>query len=239
MTAVQTGARRERVRAATIAEIKQIALALMHEHGTTNVRFTDIAREMGMTPPALYRYFADRDELLSALIADGFDELGRAVAQARDAAPPDDPLAQWLAGAQAYRRWAKREPQQFALILGLPVPGYTKPEQGPTTEAAQRAMGQLVALFVRARWQGKLGAPLVREVAPAMVNCAVMTSQDMGVVLPPQNFQGMLYAWASLHGFVSLEAYGHFNWMEPEARDALFASQMTLAAEAAGLPVPT
>lgn len=236
MSAVQTGARRERVRAATITEIKQTALALMHEHGTTNVRFTDIAREMGMTPPALYRYFADRDELVGALIADGFDELGRVVAQARDAADPGDPMAQWLAGAEAYRQWAGREPQQFALILGLPVPGYTMPEQGPTTEAAMRAMGQLVALFVRAQQQGKLGPAMVGRVAPSMANCAVMTSQDFGVVIPPENFQAMLYAWASLHGFVSLEAYGHFSWIEPDARDALFVAQMTLAGQVAGLP---
>ena len=47
--------RRERARAATIAEIKQTALELMSEQGTTDVRFTDIARVMGMTPPALYR----------------------------------------------------------------------------------------------------------------------------------------------------------------------------------------
>ena len=64
--------RRERARAATIEEIKATALEQMRESGTTDIRFTDIARAMGMTPPALYRYFADRDELLSALIVDGF-----------------------------------------------------------------------------------------------------------------------------------------------------------------------
>lgn len=240
MAAVQTGARRERVRAATIAEIKRTALALMHAHGTTNVRFTDIAREMGMTPPALYRYFADRDELISELFTDGFDNLGQAVAQARDTAPADDPMAQWLAGAQAYRQWARQEPHQFALIFGQPVPGYTKPDQGPTTEAAYRAKGQLVALFVQAKQQGRLGTPRVREVAAAIVDCAIATAQRMGTeALPPRTFQAMLHAWAGLHGFVSLEAYGHFDWMEPAARDALFTSQMTLAAEAAGLPPAT
>ena len=45
----------------------------MREQGTTDVRFTDIARVMGMTPPALYRYFADRDELLTDLITDAYD----------------------------------------------------------------------------------------------------------------------------------------------------------------------
>src|SRR3954462_5290093 len=114
--------RRERARAATIAEIKQTALDLMREQGTTDVRFTDIARVMGMTPPALYRYFADRDALLTDLITDAFDDLGRSLSEARDAVPERDMGGRWLAAAQGSRQWAKREPQQFALILGMPVP---------------------------------------------------------------------------------------------------------------------
>src|SRR5215510_16201657 len=67
--------RRERVRAATIEEIKATALRLMHDQGSADLRFSDIAREMGMTAPALYRYFSDRDALLSALVADAYNDL--------------------------------------------------------------------------------------------------------------------------------------------------------------------
>jgi hypothetical protein len=52
----------------------------------------------------------------------------------------------------------------------------------------------------------------------------------------PATFQAILNTWASLHGFTSLEAYGHLNWLTPEARDALFVSGVRLAARAAGLP---
>jgi hypothetical protein len=48
----------------------------------------------------------------------------------------------------------------------------------------------------------------------------------------------MLHAWASVHGFACLEAYGHFDWMAPEARDALFATQVRVAAQTAGMPAP-
>jgi hypothetical protein len=48
----------------------------------------------------------------------------------------------------------------------------------------------------------------------------------------------MLQTWAMLHGFVSLEAYGHLDWLDGDARDALFLSQVRLAAQASGLPVP-
>ena len=67
--------RRERVRASTLAEIKGCALDLMREQGSTQVHFSDIARAMGMTAPALYRYFADRDDLLTALIRDAYNDL--------------------------------------------------------------------------------------------------------------------------------------------------------------------
>ena len=149
--------RRERARAATIEEIKATALDLMREQHTTDVRFTDIARVMGMTPPALYRYFADRDELLTELITDAYDELGRQVAASRDQAPESDIGGRWLAAAQAYRSWARQQPEQFSLILGMPVPGYAAEEEGPTTEAAKRAMSQLSALFTDAAEKGQLG----------------------------------------------------------------------------------
>jgi hypothetical protein len=48
----------------------------------------------------------------------------------------------------------------------------------------------------------------------------------------------MLNCWVSLHGFTSLEAYGHLEFLSPEARDALFEAGVHLAAMAAGLPLP-
>ena len=229
--------RRERLRAATIDEIKQTALRLMRESGTIDVRFTDIARAMDLTPPALYRYFADRDALLSDLIADAYTTLGREVAAARDAVPADDLAGRWLAVAQAYRRWARREPQQFALIFGLPLPGYVAPESGPTTEAARGAMAELSRLFLDARAQGRLEHPWLRGVPPALRAAASVKHSDDDVAdIPPESFQAMLHAWASLHGFTSLEAYGHFDWMGADAVEDLFLGQARLAARAAGIP---
>jgi AcrR family transcriptional regulator len=226
--------RRERARAATVEEIKATALELMHEQGTTDVRFTDIARVMGMTPPALYRYFADRDELLVALITDAYDDLGDAVAVARDAVDAEDVGGRWIAAADAYRQWALREAQQFSLIFGLPVPGFVAPEEGPTTEAASRALSQLAGLFADALRRQRLDPPLVRTVPGALRDC--VADENKFTDIPPESFQAMLHAWASLHGVTSLEAYGHLDWMDPGARDALFLGQVQLAALTAGLP---
>ena len=234
--------RRERTRAATIQEIKQTALQLMRTQGTTDLRFSDIAREMGMTAPALYRYFADRDELLTAMIVDAYNDLGEAVAKARDQVPVDDPTGRLYAVGQAYRAWARSEPQRFALILGMPVPGYSAPEEGPTTEAAQRAMAQLKALFFDAADRQLLQPPLLREVSESLREC-VRAEHDLfhpdEPMLPAETFQAMLHCWAALHGFTCLEAYGHLDWLPAEGRDALFDASIRLIAATTGLPEPS
>jgi len=229
--------RRERQRAATVEEIKTVARGLMRDQGTTEVRFTDIAKEMGMTPPALYRYYGDRDELLTDLIADAYRELGQTVAEAREQRGPDDVAGRWLAAGTAYRDWARREPQQFALILGMPVPGYVAPEDGPSTDAARDAMAQLAALFIRAAELGVLKPPLVREVSDEMSACAADKHPELGDLVPPESFQAMIQAWATLHGITCLDVYGQFDWMSEEARDQLFRATLRSAAAAAGIPI--
>ena len=229
--------RRERQRAATVEEIKEVARGLMREQGTTDVRFTDIAKEMGMTPPALYRYFADRDALLTELIADAYRELGREVAEAREQCDPDDIGGLWIAVGTAYRNWARRESEQFALILGMPVPGYVAPEDGPTKDAAKDAMAQLSLLFIRAAELGVLQEPLVRDVSDEMAACAAEKHPEQGGLVPPESFQAMIQAWATLHGITCLDAYGQFDWMTDEAREALFVSTLRTSALAAGIPI--
>ncbi len=230
--------RRERARAATLVEIKQTALELMREHGTTDVRFTDIARVMGLTPPALYRYYADRDELLTDMITDGYSDLAASLAAAVRPDQLPSPAEHLLLVAQAYRTWAKDDPQRFALIFGLPVPGYAAPQEGPTVEAAQRAMGNLAEVVHHAAAAGVLGDPLVTEVDPALAS-AFEEDQKTGVVakeLTLPRYQAMLHAWAALHGFVCLETYGHFDWFPPEVPDVLFRAQVDLVGRAIGFP---
>jgi AcrR family transcriptional regulator len=229
--------RRERQRAATVEEIKAVARRLMRDQGTSEVRFTDIAKEMGMTPPALYRYYADRDALLTDLIIDAYGDLGRTVSEARERHDPDDVAGRWLAAGTAYRDWARREPQQFALILGMPVPGYVAPEDGPTTDAAKDAMAQLAALFIRAAELGVLQPPLVRDVSDEMAQCAADKHPELDDLVPPESFQAMIQAWATLHGITCLDAYGQFDWMSDGARDQLFLATLRTAAVAAGIPV--
>ena len=231
--------RRERARAATVAEIKQTALELMREQGNTDVRFSDIARVMGLTPPALYRYYADRDELLTDMITDAYRDLGAALqvsARGVDTVAAADQL-QLVAGA--YRGWALADPQRFALIFGPPVPGYAAPEDGPTVEAAQGAMANLAAVVHRAAERGELREPIIIGVEPEAQACLMEDKSDgFADGLSPAVHQAMIHAWASLHGFVCLEAYGHLDWFTSPAREQMFRAQVTLAGLAIGISGP-
>src|SRR6266536_658875 len=60
--------RRERVRAATRAEILLAARDLLVAGGTEDVTLRGIAAKLGITAPALYRYFDSREQLLGAPI---------------------------------------------------------------------------------------------------------------------------------------------------------------------------
>ncbi|MEP6852771.1 MAG: TetR/AcrR family transcriptional regulator [bacterium] len=230
--------RRERVRAATVEEIKRTALTLMREQATADVRFADIARAMGLTAPALYRYFADRDELLTAMIVDAFDDLAAALREGAAAVEPDDLWQRLMAIAQTYRRWAGRDPAQFALIFGMPVPGFAASKEGPTADAAKSAMAHLEVVVLAAIDRGLAGPMLLGEVDAGLAVELEHDHGNSGKLIPPAAHQAMLLSWASLHGFVCLEAYGQFSWLSEGSRDALFTSHVRTAAAALGVPGP-
>src|SRR3954467_6104095 len=116
---------RARVRAEMTDEIKTVARRHLAADGA-NLSLRAVARDMGMASSAVYRYFASRDELLTALIIDAYDTVGAAAEEA--AAGIENPTERWLATTHAVREWARNDPHQWALIYGSPVPGYQAPQ---------------------------------------------------------------------------------------------------------------
>src|SRR5689334_18627833 len=116
--------RRERFRDNVREQICEVARKQMADSGTAAVSLRAIARELKLTAPALYRYFASRDELITALILDAFNSLADTLAATAQAAAPDNPWNQMTAVLIAYRAWALAHPTDFQLIYGNPIPGY-------------------------------------------------------------------------------------------------------------------
>ena len=87
MAEIAEGTRRERLRAQTLAEIREHALAQLAQGGPEALSLNAIARTMRMSGPALYRYFASREDLLVALVTDSYDDLASAVEAAAEDLP--------------------------------------------------------------------------------------------------------------------------------------------------------
>jgi AcrR family transcriptional regulator len=229
-----TTARRERLRAETTAEIKEVALALMASGGPDAITLRAIARVMGMTANAIYGYFATRDELVTALIYDVYTALADAVDTASESAIADDPATRIRVWAHAFRGWVLANPQGFRLIYGDPVPGYQAPDGGAAPDAAHRVCTGLAALAASAwphaehvhagsdfQWSD-FDPGLLDKVRPAFPE------------LPPAGVALALRIWAHLHGLVSLEIYGHMR-TQTLSPDKLFHEELTQLLRALGL----
>src|SRR6266513_6295606 len=94
---------RERVRAELIREITEIARRQLATEGAAGLSLRAVAREMGMVSSAVYRYFPSRDDLLTALIIDGYNALGAAAEKADGASSRGDHAGRWLAACRAVR----------------------------------------------------------------------------------------------------------------------------------------
>ncbi|MFF5094693.1 MULTISPECIES: TetR/AcrR family transcriptional regulator [Actinosynnema] len=138
-------ARRERYRAETREEAKRIALEQLAGLGVEGVSVNAIAKRMGITGPALYRYFSSRDDLLTDLIRDAYADLA-ALADAAVAATGElDGAARVRHFADRLRAWALAQPHRYLLLHGTPIPGYRAPEDTLTT--AHRAMRAFLLVF--------------------------------------------------------------------------------------------
>src|ERR1700760_2326257 len=107
------------------AEILAVAAAHVARDGAAALSMRSVARDLGMAPSALYRYFDGRDALLSALILSAYEALATAADKAdaqSDGGGAD--AERWMAVPRAIRRWALEHPHQWGLIFGTPVPGY-------------------------------------------------------------------------------------------------------------------
>jgi AcrR family transcriptional regulator len=121
---------RARFREQVREEAKAVALEQVATAGPAGVSVNAIGRALGVSGPALYRYFANRDELLTELVADAYADLAAALRAA-------EPTLAALAAA--YRAFATGQPHRYRLLFGPPFPGYDAQAER-LVDASQPAM---------------------------------------------------------------------------------------------------
>lgn len=76
-----------------------------------------IAHRVGVSPPSIYRHFADKDALIDAAISDVFEDLGARMKAAGDTA--DEPMECLRRQGHAYVDFAREHPEQYRLATML------------------------------------------------------------------------------------------------------------------------
>jgi AcrR family transcriptional regulator len=217
--------RRDRMRAATMEEITATARRLLVEQGPDAASLRAIAREMGMTAPGLYRYYSSREELLRHVIGTIFRELAGDIRRAIERADPEPASGfasesarrnhialKMIAACREFRRWALNHKDEFALLFGVPVPGFDDGRWDIAAQCALEFAGTFYVLFLEL-WNA--------------IHFPVPADEDIDPVLRPQlrHFRGKLGAevpdgailiftrcWMVLYGAVAMEVFGHLGF---------------------------
>ncbi|MFD4674755.1 TetR/AcrR family transcriptional regulator [Lentzea sp. NPDC058450] len=174
-------------------EVKRHAWQQIATNGVTALSLNAIAKEMGMSGPALYRYFAGRDELITELIRDAYRSLADTVRAAHAKGVT-------VAGlASVIRRWALADPQRYLLIYGTPVPGYHAPDD------ITAISNEILAVVLEVCGGGSPDPKTPFEAFLRMRN-----GWAGALPAPSPTVHRALSFWTRTQGVLSLELAGHF-----------------------------
>jgi AcrR family transcriptional regulator len=151
------------------------ALDLIAEKGIAGATFAEAARRAGVSPAAPYRHFRDRDELLAAVAAAGFERFAGALEAGWNGGMPTPQEAYERMG-RAYLAFARENPSDYVAMFESGLPADAHPA---LAQASQRAFGVL------------------REAADVLV-------ASMPAPGRPPALMVALHTWALAHGVASL-----------------------------------
>jgi len=128
------------------------AKVVVDREGIANLTIRKVAARAGVSPMALYRHFADKDALLSALVEDGLAAWEKVVRSLTAQNPME-----WLDElSEAYMDFALKQPHRFDAAFFLPAPDA---RQYPGDFAAGRSpvIAMIVVRIDQARADGRVG----------------------------------------------------------------------------------
>ncbi|GAA2597260.1 helix-turn-helix domain-containing protein [Actinomadura fulvescens] len=155
------------MRAATRREISRAARRVLDRAGPASVTMRAVADELGMTPPALYRYFAGRDDLLRRLADEIDDSLADDLRAALGARPVDDPGDRLRSAGNGLRTWALSHEHEYELVRSAMI------ERGFSAGVAKVFLGLFEELWQQRPGSG--GRLTVRSAETSMVflSCSI------------------------------------------------------------------
>jgi AcrR family transcriptional regulator len=199
---------RAEAKAATETRIVAAARRLLVRDGQVTLRA--VARELGITAPALYRYAPSHEELVRKVAIAIDADVAERIAAAAARQPVDDPAAQIIAAAVEFRAWALENRHEFSLV-------FTNLDVDCLVEiVSAESTGMVFSGLLFELWaERQFPIPRLEELDPGLVTILrdPMVPADLSDV--PDEMRGLVWmlqrAWSRLYGTVTLEVFRHID----------------------------
>jgi AcrR family transcriptional regulator len=126
------------------------AMVKIETDGLAALSLRDLARECGVSPSAPQKHFATKQDLLTALVVRGYDELAETLSDAKIDGPIDKALVKF---GQAYMAYVVEHPALLQLMYSI---RFDEGTHGVAQAAATRAEESIREVLDRARARGEI-----------------------------------------------------------------------------------
>ena len=156
------------------------AVQLLQSEPVQNLTLRRLAKEVGITPTAVYNHFSDKDALVAAIKMEGFDKFNQYLRQ--HCSEVNDPEKIFLELGIAYYRFSREFPSQFDVLFN-----YRIPQESNTEELIETACQS---------------QDLLKEVIRAIMIKRNKEYNEETLI------RASVLAWTQIHGLVTLTASG-------------------------------
>jgi AcrR family transcriptional regulator len=161
--------------------IAAAAQELYLQKGIEGFSMRKVAEKVGVSAPAIYRHFRNRDELLNEIVVEGLKILDEYL---RPALEEETPYQRLVHMADRYLSFAIEQPKYFDFAFMIPSPG----------------LGQLAEGIARPDWE---------TFRLAVEQVAACTAE--GVFPEGDPLETAITVWAEVHGLIALYRTGRFG----------------------------
>lgn len=187
----------------------EAALALIEEKGPQGFTLSEAAKEAGVTPAAVYRHFAGRDDLIAEIARRGYEIFADLMAHAYGGGRPTA-LAAFEATGRAYLAFARKYPGHYMAMFESGISFNANPE---LAHAARRA-------------------------SDVLEKAALALSEQLPPDRRPPASMFSAHIWALSHGVVELFARGQPGRKSPFSPEDLLESGLGIYLRGLGLVPP-
>lgn len=219
---VEKAGKRAAAREEMMRRILEAGRAQLDRDGVEALSLREVSREIGVVSSAVYRYVASRDDLLTLLVVDCYNDVGDAVDADDQASAGESAKRRYIEVAARMRRWATAHPERWTLLYGTPVRGYAAPSE-QTNEPGTRVLSRFMEIAGQAAGETSGRGLGVDE---GLERFLVTEQEQFGTSLSPGAMVVAASLWSGTVGAITAELFGQWGPMDAEVREPMFAAQV-------------